>query len=140
MFCKNGVLIKYKVSGNFIKKETLAQVFFCIFYEISKNTFFYITPLAASVVRRNTKHKKNENTRIERNLKKKVKKKFLEYFSFAMSDCYDFYEKYLWKVFRNNVITFGWQLFACFYQISNKFYCLIFLIRLFSWTIISRGS
>ena len=25
---------------NFIKKETLAQVFFCDFYEISKNTFF----------------------------------------------------------------------------------------------------
>ena len=32
-----------KVSGlasNFIKKETLAQVFSCEFYEISKNTFF----------------------------------------------------------------------------------------------------
>ena len=25
---------------NFIKKETLAQVFFCELYEISKNTFF----------------------------------------------------------------------------------------------------
>ena len=25
---------------NFIKKETLAQVFSCEFYEISKNTFF----------------------------------------------------------------------------------------------------
>ena len=27
-------------AGNFIKKETLAQVFSCEFYEISKNTFF----------------------------------------------------------------------------------------------------
>ena len=32
-----------------IKKETLAQVFFCEFCEISKNTFFYRTyPVAAS--------------------------------------------------------------------------------------------
>ena len=29
---------------NFIKKETLAQVFSCEFFEISKNTFFYRTP------------------------------------------------------------------------------------------------
>ena len=50
---------KYKVSGNFIKKETLAQVFYCQFCEISKNTFFYRTPpVAASVIRQNTKHKK----------------------------------------------------------------------------------
>ena len=34
---------------NFIKKETLAQVFSCEFCEISKNTFFYKTrPVAAS--------------------------------------------------------------------------------------------
>ena len=33
---------------NFIKKETLAQVFSCEFYEISKNTFFDGTPLVAA--------------------------------------------------------------------------------------------
>ena len=33
---------------NFIKKETLAQVFSCEFCEISKNTFFYRTPLLVS--------------------------------------------------------------------------------------------
>ena len=33
-------LIRLQVSGNFIKKETLAQVFPCEFFEISKNTFF----------------------------------------------------------------------------------------------------
>ena len=33
---------------NFIKKETLAQVFSCEFCEISKNTFFYRTPLEAA--------------------------------------------------------------------------------------------
>ena len=33
---------------NFIKKETLAQVFFCEFCEISENTFFYRTPLVAA--------------------------------------------------------------------------------------------
>ena len=33
---------------NFIKKEALAQVFSCEFCEISKNTFFYKTPLVAA--------------------------------------------------------------------------------------------
>ena len=32
---------------NFIRKETLTQVFSCGFCEISKNTFFYRTPLVA---------------------------------------------------------------------------------------------
>ena len=35
----------------FIKKETLAQLFSCEFFEISKNTFSYRTfPVAASVI------------------------------------------------------------------------------------------
>ena len=39
--CQSLFLIKLQVSAcNFIKKETLAQVFFCEFCEISKNTFF----------------------------------------------------------------------------------------------------
>ena len=33
-------LINLQATGNFIKKETLAQVFSCKFSEISKNTFF----------------------------------------------------------------------------------------------------
>ena len=33
---------------NFIKKETLAQVFFCEFYGSFKNIFFYKTPLVAA--------------------------------------------------------------------------------------------
>ena len=33
---------------NFIKKETLAQVFSCEFCEVSKNTFFYRIPLVAA--------------------------------------------------------------------------------------------
>ena len=38
-------LIKLQaLTCNFIKKEALAQVFFCEFYEIFKNTFFYRTP------------------------------------------------------------------------------------------------
>ena len=40
-----------KVTGgacNFIKKETLAQVFSCEVCEISKNTFYYRTPLVAA--------------------------------------------------------------------------------------------
>ena len=54
VFCKKGVLRNLtKFTGkhlcqsqacNFIKKETLAQVFSCEFCEISKNTFFNKTP------------------------------------------------------------------------------------------------
>ena len=41
---------KLQASCNFIKKETLAQVFSCEFCEISKNTFFDRTPpVTASV-------------------------------------------------------------------------------------------
>ena len=37
---------------NFIKKETLAQVFSCEFYEIAKNNFSFTTPpVAASVMK-----------------------------------------------------------------------------------------
>ena len=42
VFCEKGA------ACNFIKKETLAQVFSCEFCEISKNTFFYRTPLVAA--------------------------------------------------------------------------------------------
>ena len=35
---------------NFIKKETLAQVFSCKFFKISKNTFSYRTPQMAATV------------------------------------------------------------------------------------------
>ena len=33
---------------NFIKNESMAQAFFCEFYEISENTFSHRTPLAAA--------------------------------------------------------------------------------------------
>ena len=66
MFCKKGVLRNFKkftgkhlcqrlffnkVAGlalNFIKKESLTQVFSCEFGEISKNTLFYRTPPVAA--------------------------------------------------------------------------------------------
>ena len=61
VFCKKGVLRNFtKFTGkhlcqsllpeacNFIKKETLPQVFSCEFCKISKNTFFYRTPLEAA--------------------------------------------------------------------------------------------
>ena len=41
-------LIKLHEACNFIKIETLAQVFFFEFCEISKNTFYYRTPLVAA--------------------------------------------------------------------------------------------
>ena len=66
MFCEKGVLRKFakftgkhlcqslffdKVAGgacNFIKKETLAQVFSCEFCKISRNSFFFRTSLVAA--------------------------------------------------------------------------------------------
>ena len=42
-------LIKLRAC-NFIKKETLAQVFSCEFCEVYKNTFFHRTPLVAASV------------------------------------------------------------------------------------------
>ena len=59
VFCKNGVKIlrnsqennSARVSFlNFIKKETLTQVFSCEFCKISKNIFSYRTPSAAASV------------------------------------------------------------------------------------------
>ena len=41
-------LIKLQAVCNFIKRETLAQVFSCDFREISKNTFSYRTPPVAT--------------------------------------------------------------------------------------------
>ena len=40
--------VKNLQACNFINKETLAQVFSYEFCEISKNTFFYRTPLVAA--------------------------------------------------------------------------------------------
>ena len=50
-------LIKLQVSAcNFLKKETLAQVFFCEFCEISTNNFSYRTPpVVASEMQAKTK-------------------------------------------------------------------------------------
>ena len=45
---KTKIPIKIPEVYNFIKKETLAQVFSCEFCEISKNTFFHRTPLVAA--------------------------------------------------------------------------------------------
>ena len=42
-----GLGYKVEKAYNFIKKETLAQVFCCEFCEIFKNTFSYRTPLVA---------------------------------------------------------------------------------------------
>ena len=51
-----GDVLQKKVC-NFIKKETLAQVFPCEFCEISKNTFFHRTPSVAASVQENLLYK-----------------------------------------------------------------------------------
>ena len=74
VFCKKGVLRNFakftgkhlsrklffkKVAGlacNCIKKESLTQMFSCEFCEISKNTFFYRTPLVAASIGETTKN------------------------------------------------------------------------------------
>ena len=58
---KKGVLRKNTFARvsfliNFIKKETLAQVFSCEFCEISKSTFFCRTPLVAASAHLCLKH------------------------------------------------------------------------------------
>ena len=45
--CQRLFLIKLQAAWNFIKKESLTQVFSCEFWEISTNTFFR-TPLVAA--------------------------------------------------------------------------------------------
>ena len=59
------VLCEKGAACNFIKRETLARVFSCEFCEISKNTFFYRTPLVAAseqkvmnLINKNNKKKK----------------------------------------------------------------------------------
>ena len=59
--CASLFLIKLQIEAcNFIKKETLAQVFSCEFCEISKNAFSYRTPqVVVSVIsNQNDNHKK----------------------------------------------------------------------------------
>ena len=72
-----GVLFlrKYKVSDNFIKKETLAQVLSCGFCEISKNTFFYRTPPGLPLLLDEIQNIKKMKTRKskERKFEKKVR-------------------------------------------------------------------
>ena len=46
--CQDLFLIKLPETCNFIKKEILAQVFYCEFCEISKSTFLHRTPLVAA--------------------------------------------------------------------------------------------
>ena len=40
VFCKKGILKNFAKACNFRKKETLAQVFSCDFWEVFKNSFF----------------------------------------------------------------------------------------------------
>ena len=66
VFCK--IRRKTPVPGSltckFIKKETLPQVFSCYFCEISKNTFYYRSPLVVSVSKALLKKKTLEGQRI----------------------------------------------------------------------------
>ena len=87
MFCKNGVLKNFtKFTGkhlfknlllklqacNFIKKETLAQVFSCEFCENSKNTFFYRTPPVAASKELIVENRIIKNNSAQDNLKEKT--------------------------------------------------------------------
>ena len=59
--CQSLFLIKLQVSAcNFIKKETLAQVFSCELREVSINTFSYKTPQVAASILTKSVEKWNE--------------------------------------------------------------------------------
>ena len=79
VFCKKGALRNFTkftgkhlcqslffrlVAFNFIKKETLAQVFSREFCEISKDTFFYQTPQVATSRARRTDEQNSTNITI----------------------------------------------------------------------------
>ena len=49
---------KLLCQSHFVKNKTLAQVFSCEFWETSKNTFSYRTPLVAASVKLTFLHKK----------------------------------------------------------------------------------
>ena len=52
-YARVSFLIKLQVlSLQFTKEETLTQVFYCEFCEISRNTFPYRTPLVAAYINR----------------------------------------------------------------------------------------
>ena len=58
---------KLQAWGNFIKKETLAQLFSCEFCQISKNNFSYRTPTVAGFAQetnRRARHYIKEKTLI----------------------------------------------------------------------------
>ena len=68
---------------NFIKKETLAQVFFCEFCEISKNTFRYKTPSVADSEFSNSGTEKTSSEKTKNVLfKKKIKLKPIQQVDF----------------------------------------------------------
>ena len=50
---------------NFIKKESLAQIFSCEFCEISKNTFFYRTPPVAASSNSETYSKPSQTSKMD---------------------------------------------------------------------------
>ena len=52
---------------NFIMKETLAQMFSCEFYEISKNTLYYKIPLMAASVFQNFENFKQNSKEVRNN-------------------------------------------------------------------------
>ena len=114
------------------------------------------TRYTVQFVRQNIKHKKiNTRESKERKFEKKVREKglvvLIVVFVFLSSTVVEvnwnasFWNTFhlLWltaatfmkwfEVFKNNVITFGWQFFGYFYQISNKCCCLIFLVDVLIW-------
>ena len=54
-------ITKLRAASNFIKKETLAQLFCCEFGEICENIFFYRTPLVAASIASHVFQKYPEN-------------------------------------------------------------------------------
>ena len=64
---------------NFIKKETLTQVFSCEFCEISKNTFLHRTPLVAASVSSFLLHTKIQMQPLELPCKKDVLRNFAKF-------------------------------------------------------------
>ena len=110
---------------NFIKKETLALVLYCEFCEISKNTFYYRTPLVATYVLQITfdpifleKHSMKMFLSFE-NIKSNLAEKELSILSYLSADAFS---TIIWK---NSLFKNWWEQrvlsssVCCFYLQKN---------------------
>ena len=117
---------------NFIKKETLALVLYCEFCEISKNTFYYRTPLVATYVLQITfdpifleKHSMKMFLSFE-NIKSNLAEKELSILSYLSADAFS---TIIWK---NSLFKNWWE-----QRVLSSSVCCFYLQKMFGESFIT---